>query len=311
VITTELRLGFAGTPALAAIILEHLLQDPGYKICKVFTQPDRPSGRGQKINSSPVKTIALKYGVTVLQPEKSADFDTENSLTQLDALIVVAYGRILPAEILQRPKFGCINIHTSLLPRWRGAAPIQRAIEAGDTETGITIMQMDEWLDTGPILHQTRCPISPSETSASLHNKLAELGSIALIDTLEKIRTGKIKPTEQKQQQATYAHKISKQEAIIDWSRPAGDLERKIRAFYPVPLVQADFNNVTFRIKEAKVLDQIVLNPPGTVISYNKDGIDVATGKGILRLLQIQPAGKKMMTVREFLNGQPDFFTGL
>ena len=307
-ITTDFRLGFAGTPALAAIVLEHLLQYPEFRICRVYTRPDRPAGRGRKLSMSPVKQLARQHGLSLAQPEKSADFDAGQDLSRLDILVVVAYGLILPAIVLQRPRSGCINVHTSLLPRWRGAAPIQRAIEAGDTETGVSIMQIQEGLDTGPILYQARCPITASDTSASLHDKLAVLGATALIETLHNIRQGKINPVAQDHHLATYASKISKREASLDWSRSAVELERKIRAFYPSPMAQAEFNQLTFRIQAARVLDLPVHAAPGNVISYSAEGVDVATGAGILRLIKIQPAGKRMMTVREFLNGRPDFF---
>lgn len=308
-ITTDFRLGFAGTPALAAVVMERLLRYPDYQICRVYTQPDRPAGRGRKLSMSPVKQLAQQHGIPVSQPEKSADFDAGQDLARVDILIVVAYGIILPAGILQRPRLGCINVHTSLLPRWRGAAPIQRAIEAGDTETGVSIMQMQEGLDTGPILHQARCPITTTDTSATLHDKLAALGATALVETLDKIRHGKVHPVAQDQQLATYAGKISKQEAVLDWSMPAVELERKIRAFYPAPMAQAEFNQTTFRIQEARVLDLPVNEPPGNIIASSDEGIDVATGAGILRLTKIQPAGKRMMTAGEFLNGRPEFFS--
>jgi methionyl-tRNA formyltransferase len=309
VIITDFRLGFAGTPALAAVVLEHLLHYPEFQVCRVYSQPDRPAGRGRKMTMSPVKQLAIQHGLPVLQPEKTADFDFEQTLSDLDVLVVVAYGLILPAAILQRPRLGCINVHTSLLPRWRGAAPIQRAIEAGDTQTGVSIMQIQEGLDTGPILHQVKCPLTTAETSATLHDKLAVLGSTALVETLKNLRQGTVQPVIQDPHLATYANKISKQEANLDWSRPAVELERKIRAFYPSPMAQTDFNQVTFRIQEARVLDHPAIGLPGKVMAYSNEGIDVSTGKGILRLLKIQPEGKRMMTVKEFLNGRPDFFS--
>lgn len=308
-ITKEFRLGFAGTPVIAAVIMEHLLHCPEYQICRVYTQPDRPAGRGQKLSMSPVKQLAQKHGLPVSQPQKPAEFDASQDLARLDILVVVAYGLILPDVILQRPRLGCINVHTSLLPRWRGAAPIQRAIEAGDTETGVSIMQMQAGLDTGPILHQVNCPITTTDTSATLHDRLAVLGATALVETLHKIRHGKVHPLAQDQRLATYASKISKQEAILDWTRPAVELERKIRAFYPSPMAQAEFRQTIFRIQESKTLDQPVNELPGNVVSYGEEGIDVATGAGILRLLKIQPEGKRMMTAREFLNGRPEFFS--
>ena len=308
--TTDFRLGFAGTPALAAIVLEHLLRFPEYQVCRVYTQPDRPAGRGRKLSMSPVKQLAQKHGIPVSQPGKSADFDSVQELTGFDILVVVAYGLILPAAILERPRLGCINVHTSLLPRWRGAAPIQRAIEAGDTETGVSIMQMQAGLDTGPVLHQVRCPVTTTDTSATLHDKLTTLGATALLDTLNNLSQGKdVYPVVQDERLATYAAKISKQEAVLDWSMPAVDLERKIRAFYPAPMAQAEFKQTTFHIQEARVLDQPVNDLPGEIIAYSNEGIDVATAAGVLRMLKIQPAGKRMMTAGEFLNGRPDFFS--
>lgn len=305
---SALRLGFAGTPELAAIVLSHLLEHSRHQIDIVYTQPDRPTGRGQKIIFSPVKQLAIERHLHIEQPEKPADMNAAREIGALDVLVVVAYGLILPNEILKKPKYGCINIHTSLLPRWRGAAPIQRAIQAGDRETGISIIQMDAGLDTGPVIGQKKCSIESRETSGSLHIKLAHLGAICLIEVLDNIISGNIDPKLQDSASATYARKISKAEAKIDWERPAIELERTIRAFNPVPMAYTEFNGISFRLWEAIVIDQITPSPPGTVVSYTEQGIDVATGEGLLRLLKIQPAGKKMMTIKEFHNGRPDFF---
>ena len=303
----HLRLGFAGTPAIAATVLESLLQK-GYLPEIVYTQPDRAAGRGRKLHSSPVKNIALQHELTLMQPETPGVIDPDNHLSQLDLLVVVAYGMLLPAKILGLPRLGCINIHTSLLPRWRGAAPIQRAIEAGDKETGVSIMQMDEDLDTGPVLAQIRCLIANDETSGSLHEKLAVLGSKCLIETLERMSAGKIQPIPQDSTHATYANKITKAEARLDWSRKAVDLERQVRAFNPAPVANTEINGLHFRIWEVALINKSANTKPGTILTCDKTGVDIATGDGIIRLLKIQPAGKRIMTIQEFLNGRPDFF---
>lgn len=305
---TTLRLGFAGTPELAAVVLEHLLEYSSHRVEIIYTQPDRPAGRGRKLAVSPVKQLALQHRLQLEQPAKPSELDPERRLAGLDALVVVAYGMILPATLLGRPRHGCINVHTSLLPRWRGAAPIQRAIQAGDTETGVTIMQMDEGLDTGPILAQMHCPIAAHETSGSLHDKLARLGAVCLHETLDKIAASNIHPVSQDSRLATYANKISKAEARLDWMRPALELERTIRAFNPAPVAYTEINGVSLRLWEAMVPADSAAAPSGTIVACSDQGIDVATADGVLRLLKIQPAGKRVMTVREFLNGRPDFF---
>ena len=307
--TSKLRLGFAGTPELAAIVLSTLLDRFAHQIDIVYTQPDRPAGRGQKIVFSPVKQIALKNNLPLTQPEKTNEMDIDQILSRLDILIVVAYGMILPEEILNLPKYGCINIHTSLLPKWRGAAPIQRAIQAGDTETGVSVIQMDKGLDTGPILGQRKCLITENETSASLHNKLANSGAACLLEVLDKIESGNIQPVPQNSAQATYAKKINKAEARIDWSLSAVEIERTIRAFNPAPVAHTEFNGVSFRLWESRVIEQPAPATPGTIVNYTEQGIDIATGNNILRLLKIQPAGKRVMTIKEFHNGKPGFFT--
>lgn len=305
----NLRLGFAGTPAIAATVLDSLLKQTRYLLDVVYTQPDRPAGRGRKINISPVKQLALQHGLTVVQPEAPEAIDPDNTLSQLDLLIVVAYGMLLPANILNRPGKGCINIHTSLLPRWRGAAPIQRAIEAGDNETGVSIMQIDEGLDTGPILAQLHCPITTQETSGSLQEKLAILGAQCLIEILEKMVMGKVTSRPQDPALATYANKISKSDARLDWTQPAVKLERQIRAFNPAPVAYTEINGLLLRVWEAQLVDRTANAKPGTVLTSGKTGVDIATGNGILSLLKIQPPGKQVMTVHEFLTGRPDFFS--
>ncbi|MBI4005139.1 MAG: methionyl-tRNA formyltransferase [Gammaproteobacteria bacterium] len=307
----NLRLAFAGTPELAATTLEALLERSRHTVTRVYTQPDRHAGRGRRLATSMVKQLALKHDLEIFQPETTAEIDPENDLSKVDVLIVVAYGMLLPEKILNRPTYGCINVHTSLLPRWRGAAPIQRAIQWGDTETGITIMQIDAGLDTGPILAQVKCSIRPDDTAGSLHNRLATLGGACLLETLDKMTTYDIKPVPQDNSLATYARKISKAEADLDWSLSAIELERTIRAFNPSPVTHTKLNGFKLRIWQAKIVDKSTDDPPGTVIACHKSGIDVATGKGILRLLKIQPPGKRILNSTEFLNGRPDFVTGV
>lgn len=301
------RLGFAGTPELAATVLNSLLGSELGNIEIVYTQPDRPAGRGRKLKKSPVKEIAEAHHLPLSQPRKAGEFD-KGSLQQLDVLVVAAYGMLLPAELLNLPKYGCINIHTSLLPRWRGAAPIQRAIEAGDRETGITIMQMDTGLDTGDILLQRSCPIHDSDTAGLLHDRLAQLGAECLLETLPRLFAGKLKPRHQDDGQATYANKISKDEARIDWSRPAQEIERCIRAFNPTPVAHTELNGIAMRIWEAEIIDgQSDVTQAGHVVACDPDGITVTTGKQQLRIHRLQLPGKKVYTVQDFLNGHPSF----
>ena len=300
---SRLNIAFAGTPELAANVLHALLECSSHHIEAVYTQPDRPAGRGRKLAQSPVKQLAEQHKLPVFQPETAADL----KLPKVDVLIVVAYGMILPAALLNQPGYGCINIHTSLLPRWRGAAPIQRAIQAGDKETGITIMQIDPRLDTGPILLQKKCTISANETAGSLHDKLADLGAECLLATLEKLAAQQLIPQPQDDALATIAKKISKSEAQLDWSRSAIELEQTIRAFNPAPVAHTELNGIKLRIWQAEISEQTTNSKPGSIVNCNKAGIEIATGDGILRLLKIQPPGKRVQTATEFLNGRPDF----
>ena len=299
-----LRIIFAGTPDFAAHHLQALI-DSRHQLISVYTQPDRPSGRGKKLSASPVKQLADRYQLPVFQPVNLKNLDDQRGLQeqQADIMVVVAYGLILPPAILQAPRYGCINVHASLLPRWRGAAPIQRAIAAGDRETGITIMQMDSGLDTGPVLSTVQCAIDDIDTSASLHDKLLTLGPPALLETLDCI--DKLQPTIQNDGQATYAAKISKREAMIDWSQPAELIERLIRAFNPFPIAFTVHQNQRFKIQKAEIYAETISikSPPGTVLKIDAQGILIACGKGAINVLQLQLPGKKAMSVRQLLNG--------
>jgi methionyl-tRNA formyltransferase len=300
-------LAFAGTPEIARTVLESLIHADQHTVEVVLTQPDRPAGRGRKIKQSEVKLCALEHNIPVLQPATSKELKAE-SLNNCDLMLVVAYGLIITPEILATPKYGCINIHTSLLPRWRGAAPIQRAIEAGDNETGITVMQMDSGLDTGPMLKQISCPIHPDDTGGTLHDRLATLGANCINDLLTNIMLSEIKAIEQDSSKATYAHKISKQEAQIDWTRPARELERKIRAFNPFPIAYAVINDINIRLWEAHIKpapDNLIA---GTILN-NKSSLDIMTGGGVLAITQLQLPGKRIVSAKDFLNGHPDFIS--
>ena len=304
---SALRIIYAGTPDFAAIALEALL-GTDHKIVAVYTQPDRPAGRGRKLQASPVKQLAQTHDLPVYQPENFKDKKDIEQLQQLNAdlMIVAAYGLLLPKAVLDAPKLGCINIHASLLPRWRGAAPIQRAILAGDTETGITIMQMDEGLDTGDMLLKLSCPVTENDNGGSLHDRLADMGATALLDALTQIQNQTLNPKPQNDALSTYARKLDKKEALINWQDEATQINRQIRAFNPWPVAQTSINDHTLRIWSAEVLNDTTTVRPGTVISCNKKGIDIACGTGVLRLIQLQPPGKKAMDAAAFLNGYAD-----
>ncbi len=306
----ELRLAFAGTPELAATILQAILDDETYGIERVYTRPDRPAGRGRRHRPSPVKLLADQHKIPIRQPQRPAEIDADQQLAELDAFVVAAYGMILPENILTRPRWGCINVHASLLPRWRGAAPIQRAIQAGDEETGISIMRMDAGLDTGNILLQRSCPIHSHDTAGSLHARLAVLGASALLEALHGLAENSLQERKQDEARASYAGKISKEEAKIDWSQSAGQIERNIRAFNPAPVAHSSLNNVAMRIWAAGVLDgQNCRAAPGTVLGYSREGIDVATGDFPLRILSLQLPGKKIISAQDFYNAHPDFMS--
>lgn len=306
--TQPLRIIFAGTPDFAARHLQALIQSE-HKIVGVYSQPDRPAGRGKKLKASEVKELALEHNLPVFQPQSLKNDEALAELTSLNAdiMIVVAYGLILPKAILEAPRLGCLNVHGSILPRWRGAAPIQRAIWAGDEQTGVTIMQMDEGLDTGDMLHISRCPISTTETSASLYTKLAELGPDALIETINKLANGEITPEPQNDELANYAKKLSKEEADIDWSMSALQIERNIRSFNPWPMCFTQMGGQTVKIHQAQVMLQS--GDPGQILSSDKNGVVVACGEHALCITQLQPQGKKPMAINDFLNGRSDWVT--
>lgn len=293
---------FAGTPEIAAHCLTSLLQTH-HQISAVYTQPDRPAGRGKKLLASPVKSIALAHQIPVYQPEKLTALDIA-----ADIMVVVAYGLILPEKVLNAPRFGCINVHTSLLPKYRGASPVQQAILQGETLTGVSIMQLNKGCDTGPVLLQKTCEIAPHDTSASLLDKLTLLGSQALIECLDQIEKGIAIATPQNASQASYAHKIEKQHGNIDWRQSAAKIDCAIRAYQPWPIAYTYLGEHRISILQAHVIDKTMLEQPGTIVWVNKNGLLVATGKGALNIEIVQLPGKKPMPVSALLNGHPDFF---
>lgn len=309
---SKLNIIFAGTPDFAAQHLQALL-DSEHNVIAVYTQPDKPAGRGKKLQASPVKQFAESHNIPVFQPKslRNAEAQAELQALNADVMVVVAYGLILPEAVLNAPKYGCLNVHGSLLPRWRGAAPIQRSIWAGDAETGVTIMQMDIGLDTGDMLHKVVTSIEPTETSASLYEKLAKLAPPALIEVLNGLATGAFKPEKQQDDLANYAEKLSKEEAKLDWNLTACQLERNIRAFNPWPVSFLTLN-VNGAEQSVKVYQANVLphqnKAAGTVLQADKNGIQIATADGVLNITQLQPQGKKPMSAQDFLNGRADWF---
>lgn len=303
--SNALKVIFAGTPEFAAVALDAIIHSR-HQVLAVYTQPDRPKGRGLKLQASPVKELALQYQLPLHQPASLKSPDQQSTLAayQADVMVVAAYGLLLPPAVLAIPRLGCINIHPSLLPRWRGAAPIQRTIFAGDTETGVTIMQMDEGLDTGPILFVTKHPLRGDETSAVLHDELAQTGAKALIETLDLLAANHLKPQPQDHHLSTYAAKITKEEALIDWTQPAIILERQIRAFNPWPISHTSWQNQPLRIHAAKVLNLNHKHAPRTILAASAEGIDVATGVGVLRLLTVQLPGAKAQSVADFYHAK-------
>ncbi len=297
-----MRVAFAGTPEFARAALAALLQ-ANFDVPLVLTQPDRPAGRGQKLQMSPVKQLALAHGIAVHQPERLKDPASHEALraAAADILVVAAYGLILPQAVLDMPRFGCINIHASLLPRWRGAAPIQRAIEAGDAETGVTLMRMEAGLDTGPMLLKEVVPIAAGDNAASLHDKLAAVGARLVVDGLR--RFDQLIPMVQPTEGVTYATKVDKTEALLDFRRPAVELARRIRAFDPFPGATAVLDGTTIKLWCAEPSE--LSGRPGTVLAADSQGIVVACGMGALRLTQLQKPGGKRLTAADLLRGFP------
>ena len=298
------RLVFAGTPDFAATALKALIA-AGHTFVGVYSQPDRPAGRGRKLQPSPVKQVALDHEIPVFQPETLKTPEAQKQLADLnpDVMIVAAYGLILPKAVLDIPTHGCLNIHASLLPRWRGAAPIQRAIAAGDTETGITIMQMDEGLDTGAMLLKSLTAIDDSDTGGSLHDRLAELGGDAIIKALELLQKGELTGEPQNDELACYASKLSKTEGHIDWATDATAIERLVRAFNPWPGTYTDLGDQRIRIHEARALVNTSDGLPGTVVQRDREGIDIACRNGTLRVIRLQLPGSRAQSVNDLING--------
>lgn len=302
----RLRLVFAGTPEFALPCLDSCL-NATIDVVAVYTQPDRPAGRGRKLLASPVKQRALHAGIAVEQPLTLKDPAAQQALRDHapDLMVVVAYGLILPKRVLAIPRLGCWNVHASLLPRWRGAAPIQRAILAGDSETGVDLMQMETGLDTGPVLLERRTPIAVDETGGSLHDRLAALGADVLAEGLARAAAGETLPARpQPDAGATYAHKIDKAEARIDWNEPAVALARKVRAFDPWPVAEAEVQGERLRIWSAEALDDPAHAQPGTIVGNSRDTLDVATGDGVLRIRELQREGGRRVSARDWHNAR-------
>ena len=309
-----MRIIFAGTPEFARVALAQL-HAAGFDIPLVLTQPDRPAGRGMKLQTSAVKQFALENNILVAQPrglrldgkapEDAAAAQAAMLAVQADAMVVAAYGLILPQWVLDLPRLGCFNIHASLLPRWRGAAPIHRAIEAGDTETGITVMQMDAGLDTGDMLLVGKLAIKPTDTTGSLHDRLAALGGRLMVETLELVICGGLRPIAQPSEGITYAHKIEKHEAAIDWTQGAALIERRVRAFNPFPAAASVVAGETVKVWEAAVLPGPLPTgaAPGQILAVGEPGVDVATAEGVLRLTRLQKPGGKALDAAQFLRG--------
>jgi methionyl-tRNA formyltransferase len=301
-----MRIIFAGTPDFSVGVLEALIT-AGHEIKGIYCQPDRPKGRGRVLTACPVKEKALEHNLEVFQPESLKDESAQQTLASLNAdiMVVVAYGQLLPKIVLETPKYGCLNIHASLLPRWRGAAPIQRAILAGDKQTGVGVMQMNEGLDTGDILLEKTCDISDDDTAQSLHNKLSILGSQAIVEALNSI--DELTPAIQNEAGITYAKKLTKEEAWIDWSKSAVQINQQIRAFNPYPIAQTHAQSDKFEGKVLRILSATVIGKaydakPGEVIECVKGACHVATGDGVLSLEQVQLAGKKVANIKDFTN---------
>ncbi|MGA8260735.1 MAG: methionyl-tRNA formyltransferase [Arenicellales bacterium] len=300
-----MRIVFAGTPDFAVPTLK-ALAGAGHAIEAVLTQPDRPAGRGRHVAAGPVKRTARELGLDVFQPKnlKSSSVLADIRVLQPQVIVVVAYGLLLTREVLELPDYGCINVHASLLPRWRGAAPIQRAIEAGDAQTGVTVMRMDEGLDTGPVLARCSTPIGPRETAGTLHDRLAGLGATLLVETLVRVEAGAVEAVPQDESSATYAHKLGPSDVQPDWRRRAVEIERQVRAMNPWPVVRARYKGQVIRFWEAEALAG-GSGLPGEIIGTGRTGVDVACGEGRLRITMLQREGGKRLAAADFLNGCP------
>lgn len=302
---------FAGTPEFAVPSLAQLLQSR-HDVIAVYTQPDRPAGRGRKLTPSPVKQLALQHDLAVFQPPSLRDAAVQEQLQALDAdiMVVVAYGLLLPEAVLTATPHGCVNVHPSLLPRWRGAAPLQRTILAGDTHTGVATMKLDAGMDTGPLYFVEETTVKPLETSGELHDRLAVVGAALLVNTLDQIESSALQPTPQRHEGVTHAQKITKAEAALDWQRSALELQHAVCGFNPWPVAHTGYHDQRLRIWQAVVIDASSQQAPGTVIAATKEGIDVVTGDGVLRLLKLQLPGGKPLTAAEFLNREQQFVVG-
>lgn len=302
---TSLKLVFAGTPAFTCPTLDALAASK-HHLSALYTQPDRPAGRGRRMQASPAKQWAKAHDVPIYQPLSFKNKDDQDVLKALkpDVLVVIAYGLILPQAVLDIPRLGCINVHASLLPNWRGASPIQASLLHGDVETGVTIMQLDAGMDTGPMLTRATCKIPPDATANSLHDILAELAPAPLLETLDALAEGRAHPVAQQHEHASYAPKINKQDAVIDWSKPAINIERQIRAYNPWPMARTHACEQTLRIHQARALPQTTDAEPGTILSLDTSGMLIATGENILHVKTIQFAGGKALSISDWLNAR-------
>ncbi|MBP1930722.1 methionyl-tRNA formyltransferase [Ammoniphilus resinae] len=301
-----MQIVFMGTPDFAVPCLEQLISN-GYSVTEVVTQPDRPKGRKKEMTPPPVKVAALKYQIPVFQPEKLRDQEAVEHILSLkpDLIVTAAYGQILPKEIIQLPKYGCINVHASLLPKYRGGAPIHKSIIDGETETGVTIMYMVEKLDAGDILTQVKVPIESTDTVGTVHDKLAEVGSGLLLETIPRLIKGELNPIKQDETKVSFAWNIKREDEKINWNKPAWEIYNQIRGLNPWPVAYTLLNEDVFKVWWADIIDleKKSEDRPGTILEVSSDGIEVACGKGILRLLEVQPAGKKKLSASDFVRG--------
>lgn len=304
-----MKIIFAGTPKFAIPALQKIINS-NHEICAVYTRPDKPAGRGQKLTPTPVKVVAEEHNLPIYQPKTLKAIEAQEEMKSLnpDILINVAYGMLLPEEILNIPKFGCINIHPSMLPLYRGAAPIQRAIESCDDVTGVTIMKMDIGLDTGDIYKQEIMPIEKNDTSETLAKKASEVGARLLLDVITEIENGTDKPTKQDDDKSTYANKLTKEEGKIDWNKSAKEIDCMIRAFIPWPVAYTEIDDKYIRVWEAEVIEEKTTEKPGAIIEANKKGVKIATSNGILSLLKIQLPNKKPLLISDVLNANQNLF---